>query len=96
VVNKLLDYVIIATASVVWWSEFLAVHPGSVAVDPEVRVRFPALPNFLVSAIEKLLGRKSRKTRIRLWGVVGCIFSQLILQQRQTVHRIQKMSLSIS
>jgi hypothetical protein len=26
-----------ATASVVWWSEFLA-------TDPEVRVRFPALP----------------------------------------------------
>jgi hypothetical protein len=30
------------TASVVWWSEFLA-------TDPEVRVRFPALPDFLRS-----------------------------------------------
>jgi hypothetical protein len=30
------------TASVVQWSEFLA-------TDPEVRVRFPALPNFLRS-----------------------------------------------
>jgi hypothetical protein len=28
------------TASVVWWSEFLA-------TDPEARVRFPALPDFL-------------------------------------------------
>jgi hypothetical protein len=49
---------------VVYWSEFLA-------TDPEVRVRFPALPDFLrssgsgtgplslVSTIEKLLGRKS-------------------------------------
>jgi hypothetical protein len=32
-----------ATASVVWWSEFLA-------TDPEVRVRFPALPYFLRSS----------------------------------------------
>jgi hypothetical protein len=30
------------TASVVYWSEFLA-------TDPEVRVRFPALPDFLSS-----------------------------------------------
>jgi hypothetical protein len=29
-------------ASVVWWSEFLP-------PDPEVRVRFPALPDFLSS-----------------------------------------------
>jgi hypothetical protein len=28
------------TASVIWWSEFLAIDPG-------VRVRFPALPDFL-------------------------------------------------
>jgi hypothetical protein len=44
------------------WSEFLA-------TDPEVRVRFPALPDFLrslewgplslLSTIEELLGRKS-------------------------------------
>jgi hypothetical protein len=52
------------TASVVQWSEFLA-------TDPEVRVRLPALPDFLrssgsgmsplslVSTIEELLGRKS-------------------------------------
>jgi hypothetical protein len=31
------------TASVVWWSEFLA-------TDPEVLVRFPALPDFLRSS----------------------------------------------
>jgi hypothetical protein len=29
--------------SVIWWSEFLA-------TDPEVRVRFPALPHFLKSS----------------------------------------------
>jgi hypothetical protein len=51
------------TASVVYWSEFLA-------TDPETRVRFPALPDFLkssldrgplslVSTSEELLGRKS-------------------------------------
>jgi hypothetical protein len=52
------------TASVVKWSEFLA-------TDPEVRVRFPVLPDFLrssgsgtgplslVSTIEQLLERKS-------------------------------------
>jgi hypothetical protein len=57
------------TASVVWWSEFLA-------TDPEARVRFPALPDFLgkkkgkqavglergplslVSTTEELLDRK--------------------------------------
>jgi hypothetical protein len=54
----------ILTASVIYWSEF-------VATDPEVRVGFPALPDFsrssgsgtgstqLVSTIEELLGRKS-------------------------------------
>jgi hypothetical protein len=31
---------ILWTVSVVWWSEFLA-------TDPEARVRFPALPDFL-------------------------------------------------
>jgi hypothetical protein len=52
------------TASVVWWLEFLA-------TDPEVRVRFPALPDFLelvgleqgplrlMSTIKELLGRNS-------------------------------------
>jgi hypothetical protein len=52
------------TASVVWWSE-------SLATDLEVRVRFPALSDFLevgglergplslLSTIEELLGRKS-------------------------------------
>jgi hypothetical protein len=52
------------TASVVQWSEFLA-------TDPEVRLRFPALPDFwevvglergplsLVGTIEELLERKS-------------------------------------
>jgi hypothetical protein len=50
------------TASVVWWSEFLA-------TDPETRVRFPALPKKkvmglergplnLVKTIEELLDRK--------------------------------------
>jgi hypothetical protein len=50
------------TASVVWWSEFLA-------TDPEARVRFPALPKkkvvglergalSLVSTTEELLDRK--------------------------------------
>jgi hypothetical protein len=52
------------TASVVYWSEFLA-------KDPEVRARFPALPDFqsssgsetgllsLVNTTKKLLGRNS-------------------------------------
>jgi hypothetical protein len=50
------------TAAVVWWSELLT-------TDPEVRVRFPALLDFLssesgrgplslASTIEELLGRK--------------------------------------
>jgi hypothetical protein len=34
-----LVYMFRMTASVVYWSEFLA-------IDPEVRVRFPALPDF--------------------------------------------------
>jgi hypothetical protein len=33
----------VSTASVVWWSEFLA-------TDPEVRVGFQALPDFLRSS----------------------------------------------
>jgi hypothetical protein len=33
----------VPTASVVYWSEFLA-------TDPEVRVRFPVLPDFLSSS----------------------------------------------
>jgi hypothetical protein len=52
----------VRTASVFWWSEFLA-------TDPEDRVRFPALPEkkvvglergplSLVSTIEQLLDRK--------------------------------------
>jgi hypothetical protein len=36
-------YFEIPTASDVWWSEFLA-------IDPEVRVRFPALTDFLRSS----------------------------------------------
>jgi hypothetical protein len=56
--------IIISTASVVLWSEFLA-------TDADLRVRFPALPDFprssdlewgplsIVSPIEELLGRKS-------------------------------------
>jgi hypothetical protein len=32
-----------STTSVVWWSEFMA-------TDPEVRVRFPALPYFVRSS----------------------------------------------
>jgi hypothetical protein len=53
---------------VVWWSEFLA-------TDPEVRVRFVALPEFLiscgsetrsslVSTIEEPLGRNSSGSSI--------------------------------
>jgi hypothetical protein len=52
---------LMATACVVWWSEFLA-------TDPEARVRFPALqkkvtglergPLSLVSTTEELLDRK--------------------------------------
>jgi hypothetical protein len=34
---------LLLTTSVVWWSELLA-------TDPEVRVRFPALPDFLRSS----------------------------------------------
>jgi hypothetical protein len=56
------DSVYCLTASVVWWSEFLA-------TDPEARVRFPALPEknvvglergalSLVSTTEELLNRK--------------------------------------
>jgi hypothetical protein len=36
-INLMWDLKLSATASVVYWSEFLA-------TDPEVRVRFPALP----------------------------------------------------
>jgi hypothetical protein len=36
-------YIEMRTASVVWWSEFLA-------TDPEARVRFPALSHFLRSS----------------------------------------------
>jgi hypothetical protein len=41
------------TASVVWWSEFLV-------TDPEVRVRFPALPDFLRSC-----GSEKGSTQLR-------------------------------
>jgi hypothetical protein len=52
----------VSTASVVWWSEFLA-------TDPEARLRFPAIPEkksnglersplSLVSTTEELLDRK--------------------------------------
>jgi hypothetical protein len=34
------------TASVVWWSEFLA-------TDPEARIRFPALPEKKVVGLER-------------------------------------------
>jgi hypothetical protein len=58
-----MHYFEIPSASVVYWSEFLA-------TDAEVRVRFPALPHFLRSSgsgtgstqprtTEELLGRKS-------------------------------------
>jgi hypothetical protein len=58
-----------STASVVWWSEFLA-------TDPEVRVRFPVLPDLLrssgsgtgslslVSTIEELLERNSSSSSL--------------------------------
>jgi hypothetical protein len=58
----LLSIFLLQTASVVWCSEFLA-------TDPEVRVRFPALPDevvgpergplSLVGTTEELLGRES-------------------------------------
>jgi hypothetical protein len=49
---------IFMTASVVWWSEFLA-------TDPEVLVRFPALPDFLRSS-ESVTG--SIQPREYDWG----------------------------
>jgi hypothetical protein len=58
--TNLVKFFISLTASVVWWSEFLA-------KDPEARVRFPALPEkkglergplCLVSTTEELLDRK--------------------------------------
>jgi hypothetical protein len=42
-VENLGRYRLLETASVVWWSGFLA-------TDPEVRVRFPALPDFMRSS----------------------------------------------
>jgi hypothetical protein len=60
------------TASVVWWSEFLA-------TDPEVRVWFPVVPDFLRSSgsgtgsTQELLGRKSSGSdlEIREYGRRG-------------------------
>jgi hypothetical protein len=54
------------TASVVWWSEFLA-------TDPEARVRFPALPDFLKEKKEKKenssgSGTGSTQPREYNWG----------------------------
>jgi hypothetical protein len=61
---KYLSKILQVTASMVWWSEFLR-------TDPEARVRFPELPDFLsssgsgkgplslVSTIEELLEIKS-------------------------------------
>jgi hypothetical protein len=43
----------VGSYNVVWWSELLA-------TDPEVRVRFPALPDFLVSS-----GSGTRSTQPR-------------------------------
>jgi hypothetical protein len=48
----------IQTASVVWWVEFLA-------TDPEFRVRFPALPDFLRSSGS---GTESTEPREYTWG----------------------------
>jgi hypothetical protein len=43
-IGSLLGFdVVLVTASVVWWSEFLATYP-------QVRVRFSALPDFLKSS----------------------------------------------
>jgi hypothetical protein len=65
--SDFLEVVGLETASVIWWSEFLA-------TDPEVRVRLPALSDFLevvglelgplslVSITEELLGRNSSGT----------------------------------
>jgi hypothetical protein len=58
------------TASVVYWSVFLAAKP-------EVRVRFPALPDFLslVSTIKELFGRKRSGSglEIRDYGCRGSV-----------------------
>jgi hypothetical protein len=51
------------TSSVVWWSEFLA-------TDPEVRVQFPALPDFLRSSGS---GTGSTQSREYSRGVNGVI-----------------------
>jgi hypothetical protein len=50
-------------ASVVWWSEFLA-------TDPEARVRFPALPDFLGKKKEHSSGSGTGSTQPREynWG----------------------------
>jgi hypothetical protein len=51
-------YGVSGTSSVVQWSEFLA-------ADPEVRVRFPALPDFLRS---RGYGKRSTQPRDYNWG----------------------------
>jgi hypothetical protein len=50
--------IILVTASVVYWSEFQA-------TDPEVRVRFPELPDFLRSSG---FGTGSTQPREYNWG----------------------------
>jgi hypothetical protein len=54
----LLLLLLFQTASVVWWSEFLA-------TDPEVRVRFAALPDFLRSSGSRTVSTQPRKYN---WG----------------------------
>jgi hypothetical protein len=74
------------TASVIYWSEFLATDPG-------VRFRFLALPDFLevaglerglfslVSTIEELLGKKSSGSGLENRGTAITIRQFQILER---------------
>jgi hypothetical protein len=67
----------VMTASVVYWSEFLA-------TDPEVRVRFPALPDFLRSS-ESVTG--STQPREYNWGATWRKSSRSGLENRKYYRR---------
>jgi hypothetical protein len=65
------------TASVAWWSEFLA-------TDPESRVRFPALPDFLRSSGS---GTGSTQPHGYKWGATWKKSSGSCLEIREYGHR---------